>query len=150
MTDVDVTIVPPAVLSVSIGDVSSVSLLYAGKVAYTFAVGETFVYGEIGYIDVGTGLVYKAQSDGTAAEAEASVMCVEASGILSSASGLFTPCGFVPGLSGGTTGALAYLSTTAGASTTSVPSTNYSKIIGRWFSATLLYFQPDWASMKLS
>ncbi len=141
MTDVTVTVVPPAPLVVTIGDVSSVSLLYTGKLAYTLTAGATFVLGEVGYIHT-DGTVLKAQSDNTVTDSAAMVICIESAGVLSAATGLFSPNGFVSGLSGGTAGSLAYLSGTAGAITTTQPAVGFPKPIGRWLTSTLLYFAP--------
>lgn len=150
MTDVAISIVPPPDVVVTIGDVSSVSLLYSGMISMLMTAGETFNYGEIGYIKQSDGKIYKAKANGTAAEAEAQVICAAAAGVLIDVSGLFAAQGFLSGLSGGTNGMRAFLSTTYGASTTAAPSANFSKNIGRWISSTLLWFSPDWVTAQLS
>lgn len=150
MTDIVVTLTPPPDINVTIGDVSSVSLLYTGAVARSMTAGELLVLGDICYVKAADGKLWKAKSNGTAAEAEAQFICSAAAGIAADVAGMFTALGFVTGLSGGTAGSIAFLATTYGASTTSVPSADYSKIVGRWVSTTVLYFQPDWATMRLS
>lgn len=150
MTDVTVAITVQPDVRITVGDVSSVSLLYTGAVAYTVTAGEALSYGDICYIKAADGKAYKAKSNGTAAEAEAQIICRESAGILINVSGLFAALGGLSALSGGTAGSIAYLSTTYGASTTTPPTTGYSKIIGRWLSSTFLHFQPDWATMQLS
>ncbi len=114
--------------------------------------GVAMIFPEIGYIHT-DGTVRKAQSDGTEAEAGAAVLCLSTVSVASGSTGLFLgPGNFIDGLSGGTAGALAYLSPTAGALTTTLPvspTANFSKIIGRWLSATLLHFLPDYNAVPL-
>lgn len=118
-------------------------LAIAGVVAqFTVSGGAAFAFGEVGYIHT-DGTVRKAQSDGTSAEADAAVICTTAAGVANGASGSFRLVGVTNGLSGGTAGSLAYVSATAGAITTTPPVTGFSKIIGRWLSATSLYFAPS-------
>jgi hypothetical protein len=107
--------------------------------------GASFAYGEVGYIHT-DGTVRKSQADGSAAEAECLVMCVNASSISSGGTGLFQfPGGLVTGLTGGTAGSLAFVSATAGAITTTAPVVvgYYVKCVGRWISTTMFWFSPD-------
>ena len=150
MTDVTVALTVPTPIVVQVGDVSAISILYAGTLAASFTAGETLAYGDICYMKAADGKLWKAQADGTAAEAEARYICIVAAGIAVDVAGLFARAGWVSGLSGGTAGSRAWLSATAGGSTTTTPTANYSKLIGSWETATLLYFHPDWASRKLS
>lgn len=111
----------------------------------TVSGGAAFALGEVGYIHT-DGTVRKAQADGTPAEAEVAVICIASAGVANGASGAFRYLGLVPGLSGGTPGALAYLGTVAGSTTTAVPISptfTYSKILGRWRTATILWFGPS-------
>ena len=108
----------------------------------TVSGGSAFAYGEVGYIHT-DGSVRRGQSDGTEAEAQIEVICVQSGGVADGATGLFRVApGPVTGLSGGTAGSLAYLSATAGALTTTPPSTGYSTIVGRWRTSTELIFRP--------
>lgn len=100
-----------------------------------------FVYGEVGYLHT-DGTVKKCQSDGTEAEAQLEVICIEAAGVAVAAPGTFSTGGIIPGLTGGSAGALAYVSATAGALTNTAPSSGYSAIVGRWISTTVLNFRP--------
>lgn len=116
--------------------------------ALTVSGGVAFAYGELGYLHT-DGTVRKAQSDGTSAEAEGAVMCVQVGGVLSGASGTFRLLGVVTGLSGGLAGRPAFVSPTAGGlytpdmSATFPPTTGFSKIVGRWLSSTVLWFCPS-------
>lgn len=150
MSDVSLVVTPPPSVTLVIGDASSISLLYTGAVARSMVAGETLALGDICYVKAADGKLWKAKSNGTAAEAEAQFICSASAGIAANVAGMFTALGFVGGLSGGTAGSRAFLSTTYGGYTTTVPSANYSKLIGRWVSTTVLYFMPDWSSKKLS
>lgn len=108
----------------------------------TVSGGADFAYGDIGYIHT-DGTVRKSQNDGTSAEAEAEVVCLEADGVDDTLTGDFAAAGgFIPGLTGGSAGALAYIDSTPGAITNTPPVSGYSTIVGRWISATVLLFKP--------
>lgn len=128
------------------GDLDAADLVTLGVAdRLTVSGGAAFAYGEVGYIHT-DGTVRKAQADGTAAEAEAKVICINSTSVASGSAGLFRIApGRVPGLSGGTAGSPGYVSDTAGAITTTAPTTagRYSKILGDWQSATVFYFNPD-------
>lgn len=112
--------------------------------------GVGFAYGEVGYIHTDE-TVLKAKSNGTLLEADAYVICLDPAGVASGSSGMFGfPGCLVPGLTGGSAGVRGFLSATAGAITTVVPTTNYSKCLGRWQSTEVFHFLPDWSTKKLS
>lgn len=110
--------------------------------------GSNLVFGNVCYVHTDD-TVKKAQSDGTAPEAISLVLCVNPSAIANGDEGLFLPIdGLVDmnGVSSGTPGQLIYLSATAGAFQTTLPSypTNtYSVILGRWITSRYLRFNPD-------
>lgn len=106
--------------------------------------GASFAYGELGYIHT-DGTVRKSQADGTAAEAECMVICVNGTSIASGSTGLFQfPGALVTDLTGGTAGSRAFVSATAGAITNTAPVVvgHFVKGVGRWQTTTMLFFDP--------
>jgi hypothetical protein len=109
----------------------------------TVSGGTAFANGDLGYIHT-DGTVRPALSLGTAVEAFAEAVCVAAGGVADGAAGTFlVGTGVVEDLTGGTPGALVYVGTTAGARTTTAPATGFSKIVGRYVSATLMKFDAN-------
>jgi hypothetical protein len=111
----------------------------------TAEAGNTFAAGEIGYRDASNQIV-KASA---AAEATAKgdlVMALEA--VTGGTTGNFAHTGQVKGLTGGTAGATVYLSTTAGAVTTTAPSGSGEavRVVGYWLDTTTFNFasSKDW------
>lgn len=147
MTDIIVTLDPPADIVVNVGDFGALTLgvlLTLGVVASaaTLAVsgGANFAKGEIGYIHT-DGTVRKAINSGTEAQAYARVICVASAGVASGASGYFLcASGIVTGLSGGTAGALIFVDSVAGALGSAAGT--WSKVVGYWLSSTVAVFDP--------
>lgn len=135
-----VAVTPQPTIVVNVGESSANAVQFAKRISDDFTAGEAFAFGEVGYAHT-DGKIYLAQSGGTAAEAEASLICVAPGGVIMNAVGSFASYAILT--ASGTAGSLAFLSGTAGAITTSAPSTGYSKILGRFITATKLVFSPD-------
>lgn len=108
--------------------------------------GNSFVPGEIGAIGPG-GDVYRA-SAGTLFGGGTTSLVMSLDTITGGNNGRFALLGEVKGLTGGSAGNPAYLSTTEGQVTTTAPSAsgNIVRLVGYWRSATVFDFSPstDW------
>ena len=122
----------------------------AGNVASKLVAGENLALGDVCYVKVADGRLWKGRADLTMVEASVSFICSQVGGILGGASGLFSGCGFINGLTGGAIDSPCYLSAVAGGRTTVVPTTGYSKLLGRYVSPTVLFFMPDWSTKRLT
>ena len=116
---------------------------------YTATAGNNFVAGEVGYY-IAAGTITKADAS---AEATANGLLVMATETINGGnSGRFVQLGQIKGLSGLTGGAVYYLSTTAGAITTTAPtgSGEIVRPVGRAKDANTFSFQADGTWIELN
>lgn len=117
----------------------------AGNVDVSGTAGETLTAGQVAYISNGSGSLtngywYKADSDLAYASGSAALVGVVTADVTSGAQGTFRLLGRVTGLSGLTAGSLYYVSSTAGAITSTAPAN--ARFVGAADSTTSLVLSP--------